>query len=217
MQVRVREVTTGGELSSLGAHWDKVVWQAADTSPFLSLDWITSWWDHFGEGRKLFVLVAEDGDGIAGIAPFVISRYRFLGLPLRVLELAGAPFRGRCLSTRPDLIVRRRAEECLAGCDYAPCLMINERRYKHVRPEDVPRILDDPDNDRLDIPRSDLYDGPEPEAAGPSEEAAAASGRTAAGDAASASDESSSPVAESPSGDAESDLGEEPGSDAEGP
>jgi CelD/BcsL family acetyltransferase involved in cellulose biosynthesis len=115
MQVRVREVTTRGELSSLGAHWDKVVQAAGDVSPFLSLDWITSWWGHFCEGRELFVLMAEDGEGTAGLAPFVISRYRYLGFPLRVLEFAGAPFRGRCLSTRLDFIVGRRAEECLAG------------------------------------------------------------------------------------------------------
>jgi CelD/BcsL family acetyltransferase involved in cellulose biosynthesis len=113
--MQVREVTTRGELSSLDARWGKAVQEAGGVSPFLSLDWVTSWWGHFREGRELFVLVAEDDEGIAGIAPFVISRYRYLGLPLRVLEFAGAPFRGRCLSTRLDLIVARRTEECLAG------------------------------------------------------------------------------------------------------
>lgn len=51
-------------------------------------------------------------------------------------------------------------EECLAGCDHAPCLMINEKMHKRVSPEDVERILDDPDNDKLDVPRSDLFDAP---------------------------------------------------------
>ena len=57
-------------------------------------------------------------------------------------------------------------EECLAQCDDSPCLLINEKMHKRVRPEDVDRILDDPENDKLDIPRSDLFDAPpEPAAA----------------------------------------------------
>lgn len=51
-------------------------------------------------------------------------------------------------------------EECLAACDHAPCLMINERMHKCVRPEDLDRLLADPDNDRLPMPRSDLFDAP---------------------------------------------------------
>jgi len=51
-------------------------------------------------------------------------------------------------------------EECLAGCDHAPCLLINERLHKRVKPEDVARILADEHNDRLDVPRCDLFDAP---------------------------------------------------------
>lgn len=51
-------------------------------------------------------------------------------------------------------------EECLAGCDHAPCLLINERLHKRVKPEQVAEILADVDNDRIDVPRSDLFDAP---------------------------------------------------------
>lgn len=51
-------------------------------------------------------------------------------------------------------------EECLALCDNAPCLIINEKVHRRVRPEDVARILADDDNDRLTMPRSDLFDPP---------------------------------------------------------
>ena len=51
-------------------------------------------------------------------------------------------------------------EECLAGCDHGPCMLINEKMHKCVRVEDVERILADPDNDKLAMPRSDLYDPP---------------------------------------------------------
>lgn len=51
-------------------------------------------------------------------------------------------------------------EECLAGCDWGPCMLINEKMHKCVKPGDVDRILNDPTNDKLDIPRSDLFDAP---------------------------------------------------------
>lgn len=51
-------------------------------------------------------------------------------------------------------------EECLAACDHAPCMMINEKMHKRVRTEDLDRILGDAGNDRLEMPRSDLFDSP---------------------------------------------------------
>lgn len=57
-------------------------------------------------------------------------------------------------------------EECLAGCDHAPCMLVNERLHKRIRPEDVAAIIDDADNDRIDVPRSELFDAPPPDAPG---------------------------------------------------
>ncbi|MBI5866462.1 MAG: NADH-quinone oxidoreductase subunit NuoE [Planctomycetes bacterium] len=62
--------------------------------------------------------------------------------------------------TTPDGQFSFVTEECLAACDHAPCLMVNEKMHKRVRVEDLDRILSDPDSDKLDLPRSDLYDAP---------------------------------------------------------
>lgn len=51
-------------------------------------------------------------------------------------------------------------EECLAGCDHAPCMLINEKLHKRVKPAEVARILADAANDTIDFPRSDLFDPP---------------------------------------------------------
>jgi NADH-quinone oxidoreductase subunit E len=60
----------------------------------------------------------------------------------------------------PDGQYALMTEECLAACDHAPCFLINERMHKCVSPDDLDRILADPNNDKLDVPRSDLYDAP---------------------------------------------------------
>ncbi len=62
-------------------------------------------------------------------------------------------------------------EECLAGCDHGPCLLVNEKMHKCVKPEDVAKILADSGNDRLSMERSELFDVP----AGTSEHALSAS------------------------------------------
>jgi NADH:ubiquinone oxidoreductase subunit E len=49
-------------------------------------------------------------------------------------------------------------EECLAGCDHAPCLLVNEKLHKRVKPQDLMKLLADASNDRIAVPRSDLFD-----------------------------------------------------------
>ncbi len=62
--------------------------------------------------------------------------------------------------TTPDGKYSLMTEECLAGCDHAPCVLINERLHHRIKPEDVPELLADPENDKLDVPRSTLFDPP---------------------------------------------------------
>ncbi|MEK7757365.1 MAG: NADH-quinone oxidoreductase subunit NuoE [Planctomycetota bacterium] len=49
-------------------------------------------------------------------------------------------------------------EECLAGCDHAPCLLINEKLHKRVKAQDVAKLLAEANNDRIAVPRSALFD-----------------------------------------------------------
>jgi NADH-quinone oxidoreductase subunit E len=62
--------------------------------------------------------------------------------------------------TTPDERYSLTTEECIAGCDHAPCLLINEKLHKRVRPEHIAKLLADPNNDRIDVPRSTLFDAP---------------------------------------------------------
>jgi NADH-quinone oxidoreductase subunit E len=62
--------------------------------------------------------------------------------------------------TTSDGAFSLQTEECLACCERAPCLYVNERCYSRVTPEQVRTILADPDSDKLPMPRSTLFDGP---------------------------------------------------------
>lgn len=62
-------------------------------------------------------------------------------------------------------------EECLAACDFAPCLLVNEKLHKGVKASDVSKLLAEAGNAALDMPRSDLYDGPRSAVAGDADHA----------------------------------------------
>ena len=62
--------------------------------------------------------------------------------------------------TTPDGKYSLATEECLACCDHAPCLLINEKLHKRVKPGDVAALLADEGNDRIALKRSDLFDAP---------------------------------------------------------
>ncbi|MCH8253567.1 MAG: NAD(P)H-dependent oxidoreductase subunit E [Planctomycetes bacterium] len=62
--------------------------------------------------------------------------------------------------TTPDGKYSLVTEECLAGCDYAPCVLINERLHRRVKPQNVAKLLADEQNDRIPYERSDLFDAP---------------------------------------------------------
>lgn len=110
-----------------------------------TISFYTHFWIH-RKGRKVVTACRSIACELMGGAAVLAELKRQLGIDEHETTADGA----YSLTT----------EECLAGCDHAPCLLINERLHKRVRPEDVARLLADPDNDKIDVPRCDLFDGP---------------------------------------------------------
>ncbi len=118
-----------------------------DIPPAQVLDTVT-FYSHFWtrpRGRKVVVACRSLSCHLTGAEAVIEAVKRHLGIGEH--------------ETTPDGAFSFVTEECLGACEQGPCLLINERLHGRVRPEDVPRLLNDPDNDRLDVPRSDLYDG----------------------------------------------------------
>jgi NADH-quinone oxidoreductase subunit E len=105
----------------------------------------THFWTH-AKGRKTIVLCRSLTCELMGGQAVQEALERRLGI--------------REHETTPDGQWSLMTEECLAACDHAPCMLINEKMHKRVRVEDLDRILADPENDRVTMPRSDLYDAP---------------------------------------------------------
>lgn len=91
---------------SLAPAWDHLVEQAGIDHPFLSHDWVRTWWDCFGAGKDLHIFVVKAGGEAIAIAPFMLSRGRMYGCPVRLME-----FISNVYTERFDFILTRRPQE----------------------------------------------------------------------------------------------------------
>jgi len=65
-------VTQAEDLAALEPAWRDLAGRVARPQPFLTYEWASTWWRHFGDrgGRRLRVVVVRDRDGrVVGIAP----------------------------------------------------------------------------------------------------------------------------------------------------
>jgi CelD/BcsL family acetyltransferase involved in cellulose biosynthesis len=59
------------------------------SSVFLSPTWVFNWWDCFGRGKDLCILLSFEKDRMMGMAPLAIFTHRILGIPVRILRFIG--------------------------------------------------------------------------------------------------------------------------------
>jgi CelD/BcsL family acetyltransferase involved in cellulose biosynthesis len=83
----VETVTEQRTFLQLADEWDDAVERAQIPHPFLSHDWLRTWWECFGAGAELHILIARSDGKITAIAPLLFERARMYGMPVRRLRL----------------------------------------------------------------------------------------------------------------------------------
>ena len=79
--------------------WNEVAEAAGLDHPFLEHAWVRTWWECFGRGSTLHILVLKAGDETVGIAPLILTPVRMWGIKVRRLGFfynAHVPRAGRC-------------------------------------------------------------------------------------------------------------------------
>lgn len=64
--------------------WTALIDESAEATPFQTWEWQSTWWKHFGRGRRAHIVLVHDGDTLVGIMPLIRS-----GLPWRTLRAMG--------------------------------------------------------------------------------------------------------------------------------
>lgn len=78
------KVTRLPEVERIRERWQALA--AACGNPFLSWEWSSIWWEHFGEQREQAILGCEDGEGnLVGIAPLYVDSEK----PVRIVRPIG--------------------------------------------------------------------------------------------------------------------------------
>ena len=82
----VHVIRTTEEFLLLGPEWKELFHRIGCDNVFLSFEWLSEWWLHFGHKHELFVIIVRGQNGqLAALAPFYISLH---GGPLRLRQLS---------------------------------------------------------------------------------------------------------------------------------
>jgi CelD/BcsL family acetyltransferase involved in cellulose biosynthesis len=77
-------------LRSLRGEWHDLFCRCPRTTPFNSWDWLFSWWQAYGGGRQLRVVLVRLDGTLVGIAPLYIGQEKTsLRTPCRVMRFVG--------------------------------------------------------------------------------------------------------------------------------
>ena len=99
-------VTDYGAFLELEAEWNETVDRAGVVHPFLRHEWVRTWWDCFGAGARLYIVVVRAGSRIIAIAPLMRETAQMYGMPVRRIR-----FLQNDHTPRTDVIVAERPEE----------------------------------------------------------------------------------------------------------
>jgi len=107
--LKIIELDDFNQFVDLKDAWNDLLAKSKDNDVFSTWEWLSSWWRHFGEGRKLRVLLVNDNNKIVAIAPLMWSKYNFLHFgSFTKIEFIGSP-----QSDYNNFILIKRKMKCL--------------------------------------------------------------------------------------------------------
>ena len=99
-EIRATRVDSASRFTELRSAWDSLLQSSDAASPFLTWEWLHSWWKHLGGSARLRMLTAGADHRLIAIAPFRVTT----GVArMRCLDLLGT---GEAGSDYLDLITR---------------------------------------------------------------------------------------------------------------
>ena len=104
--IRIEAITGQQSFLDLEPVWNEVAEAAGLDHPFLEYAWVHTWWESFGAGSTLHVLVLRAGDRPIAIAPLIVTPIRMWGIKVRRLG-----FFYNAHVPRADFLIAERREE----------------------------------------------------------------------------------------------------------
>ncbi|HTT20941.1 MAG TPA: GNAT family N-acetyltransferase [Candidatus Sulfotelmatobacter sp.] len=115
LQLSAEVLGTTAELYAIESEWNELHRRNTCNSVFLTFDWLSHWWAHFSQHRRLAVITVRNRGILVGIAPLCISRQG--ALKLRRLGFLGDTLVGSDhLDFLVDTSYKAEVLQCLGKC-----------------------------------------------------------------------------------------------------
>ena len=85
--IALRVITQFNEFEAMSSAWDDLLLRCSTQNPYLSHDWICSWWKGYGKKYDFCFVLFEGGSGLMGAVPLVRIKSKYLGMPVSMLEV----------------------------------------------------------------------------------------------------------------------------------
>ena len=87
----IRVVSDPKEFESLAEIWNSLLQKCPhENSIYLTHEWLLAWWKHFGDDKRLNILLVEKAQQVVAIVPLMKVQYRAVLIKLHVLETIGS-------------------------------------------------------------------------------------------------------------------------------
>jgi CelD/BcsL family acetyltransferase involved in cellulose biosynthesis len=105
-EVRIETISDYQSFLNLEPAWNRVLQMAGLDNPFLEHAWVRTWWESFGQGSSLHVLLVKVDDEPVAIAPLILTTISMWGIRVRRLG-----FFYNAHVPRADFIIASRSPE----------------------------------------------------------------------------------------------------------
>jgi CelD/BcsL family acetyltransferase involved in cellulose biosynthesis len=92
---------------SMRDEWNGLLEESGIDNPYLTHEWLTSWWKAYKDNNTLNIIVFKSQGQIIGAIPLVLSKETILGVPIRVIKFFADHW------GRMDFILTENKAECV--------------------------------------------------------------------------------------------------------
>jgi CelD/BcsL family acetyltransferase involved in cellulose biosynthesis len=104
--MKVTEINKYSDFIALKDVWNKLL-LSCDHSVFSTWEWLSVWWKHFNNGKKLKILLIEEGNEIIAIAPMMFNVHSNFGFKRGAIEFLGTPESDYC-----NFLITKEYKQC---------------------------------------------------------------------------------------------------------
>src|SRR5215472_11459827 len=117
--MNVQRIDNLEQFLSMREEWNALLQSSKSNCVFLTHEWLSSWWKHLADGRRLSIVTANDIGELVGILPVAVRAPQYARMMPRVLEFLGSGVIG---SDYLDMIIKGgRETEIIAAFEEYLC------------------------------------------------------------------------------------------------